>query len=496
MAIEEKEEQSTNLKDLIELVERDPIPTNIFTIEDTDTMVILGKLNAVIAHLKDIQATISSSDTKATQALESATQALESARDSISASNNALQASSEALASSNTALETANRAITTANACLASASEAKENASIALDKANSAEQKADTALTNSENALNRAIEADTKADSAITQAGGASSQANIAVSTANEANTNAETAYNTATEANSKADNAINTANEANNKASSAESKANDALSRIIEGLGTKIFNTLGQIMSEAKFTGHNGINVDMSEDDSNSFDIRLDDTITTAIEDTHKKAQANAEDIVNITDMLAGVEESVETTLPNRITATETKNTEQDTTIANLATQLMEYITELRNKNTEQDTTIDSKINKVSGSSNYIPKFTSSGITSSGILASRVVFSNDTILGSSSSVVEITLYKDGSNVNKIYLQWGKMTTSSSGSSYFTFPKSFTSASSYTAVATPHEQGAYAHVNVSNISGSQVRFGLRYQGGLYAEPITWLAIGW
>lgn len=488
MAIEEKEEQSTNLKDLIELVERDPIPTNIFTIEDTDTMVILGKLNAVIAHLKDIQTTISSSDTKATQALESATQALESARDSISASNNALQASSEALASSNTALETANRAITTANACLASASEAKENASIALDKANSTEQKADTALTNSENALNRAIEADTKA-------GEASSQANIAVSTANEASTNAETAYNTATEANSKADNAINTANEANNKASSAESKANDALSRIIEGLGTKIFNTLGQIMSEAKFTGHNGINVDMSEDDSNSFDIRLDDTITTAIEDTHKKAQANAEDIVNITDMLAGVEESVETTLPNRITATETKNTEQDTTIANLATQLMEYITELRNKNTEQDTAIDSKISKVSGT-NYIPKITSSGITSSGILASRVVFSGDTILGSSSNVVEITLYKDGSNVNKIYLQWGKMTTSNSGSSYFTFPKSFTSATSYTAVATPHEQGAYAHVNVTNISGSQVRFGLRYQSGLYAEPITWIAIGW
>ena len=46
---------ATKLIDLIEDVTQDDLPTNIFTIEDEDPMVILGKLNEVIGWLKELQ---------------------------------------------------------------------------------------------------------------------------------------------------------------------------------------------------------------------------------------------------------------------------------------------------------------------------------------------------------------------------------------------------------------------------------------------------------
>ena len=54
--LEEHENQETSLQDLIDLVERDDLPTNEFTIQDKDPMVILGKLNEVIANLQTISA--------------------------------------------------------------------------------------------------------------------------------------------------------------------------------------------------------------------------------------------------------------------------------------------------------------------------------------------------------------------------------------------------------------------------------------------------------
>ena len=57
--LEENETQETNLQDLIDLVERDDLPTNEFTIEDKDPLVILGKLNEVIANLETLNSTIS-----------------------------------------------------------------------------------------------------------------------------------------------------------------------------------------------------------------------------------------------------------------------------------------------------------------------------------------------------------------------------------------------------------------------------------------------------
>ena len=228
---------ATYLKDLIETISED-IPTNIFTIEDEDPHVILGKINEVIKNLKNLQSTINSSDAKSQEALQNSINALNSAKNSLESSNLALDSSNTALATANASLDSSNTALATANASL---------------------EKSNEALNNSQEALNK-----------------------------------------------------------------------------VNEGVGTKVYDTHNTILETAKFTGHNGINVDMSEDDTNTFDIRLDQDITTALEETHtttetlkSRVSANEQDIINITDMLAGVEEKVDSELPNRITNLETTLTE-----------------------------------------------------------------------------------------------------------------------------------------------------------------------
>lgn len=212
--IEEHENQETSLQDLIDLVERDDLPTNEFTTEDKDPMVILGKLNEVIAYLQTLQATISASDSKANEALQKAIQAIADATQALSVANgidakatqaldNAIEAvgsANTALSASNTALSTANTAISTANTALSSANSAVETAESALNTAESAETKADTAIT-----------------------------------TANEAKTTAEGIDTKATTALANSQTAVSTAN-------TAETKAQEAIEQVIGGLGTKVY--------------------------------------------------------------------------------------------------------------------------------------------------------------------------------------------------------------------------------------------------------------
>ena len=148
--IEEHENQETSLQDLIDLVERDNLPTNEFTIEDKDPMVILGKLNEVIAYLQTLQATINASDSKANEALQQAIQAVTNAIEAISTANTALSAS-------NTALSTANTAISTANTALSSANSAVETASNAVSTANSANTTANEAKSTAQEALDQVV---------------------------------------------------------------------------------------------------------------------------------------------------------------------------------------------------------------------------------------------------------------------------------------------------------------------------------------------------
>lgn len=147
--IEEHENQETSLQDLIDLVERDDLPTNEFTTEDKDPMVILGKLNEVIAYLQTLQATINASDSKANEALQRAIQAVANAIEAVGTANTALSAS-------NTALSTANTAISTANTALSSANDAVETATTLGSEANN---KADNAVTQANEALRVAQEA-------------------------------------------------------------------------------------------------------------------------------------------------------------------------------------------------------------------------------------------------------------------------------------------------------------------------------------------------
>lgn len=300
MAIEEKEAQETLLKELIEKVEKDPIPTHIFTTEDTDPLVLLGKLNEIIAKLKDLRALYVSSDAKATQALDNAI--------------NALSNATQALQSANTALSTANTAIDTANTAL-------DTANTAIDISNDAVDTA-TAL-------------------------------------GNEAK---ETAETLGTQANTKADNAVNQANE-------ALRVAQEALSQIVEGLGSKVYDISGNLLSNAKFRGDNGINVDMGEDDPETFDIRLDDTITQAIEDNNTLAQNNKSSIESINEDIAGINEDItgikqaQASDSLAIVELQSKNLTQDEEITNAKnnmTYLAERITATENENTRQNTHID----------------------------------------------------------------------------------------------------------------------------------------
>lgn len=147
--LEEHENQETSLQDLIDLVERDDLPTNEFTIQDKDPMVILGKLNEVIAYLQTLQATINASDSKANEALQRAIQALANAIEAVDTANTALSGS-------NTALSTANTAISTANTALSSANDAVETATTLGSEANN---KADNAISQANEALRVAQEA-------------------------------------------------------------------------------------------------------------------------------------------------------------------------------------------------------------------------------------------------------------------------------------------------------------------------------------------------
>ena len=149
--IEEHENQETSLQDLIDLVERDDLPTNEFTIEDKDPMVILGKLNEVIANLETLNSTINASDTKANEALQQAIQAVTNAIEAVSTANTALS-------ESNTALSTANTAISTANTALSSANSAVETASNAVSTANRANTTANEAKSTAQEALDQVVE--------------------------------------------------------------------------------------------------------------------------------------------------------------------------------------------------------------------------------------------------------------------------------------------------------------------------------------------------
>lgn len=317
---EEKEKQTTSLKDLIELVERDSIPTNEFTIEDKDPLVILGKLNEVVAYLESLQATINSSDTKANEALTKAKQAIADATQALDVANGIDAKATQALTNAVNAVATANTALNASNTALNTANTALDTANTALDSSNSAVETANIANTKATNAVN----------------------------TANNAKNIAEGIDAKATNALTNSNTAINTANSASSTANEAKSTANEALNQVVSGLGTKVYrdselltnfdvkpieqniaNNTTAINNEAT-TRANAVNAldDAKVDKVSGKQLSTED-YTTA-EKTKLAGLYNYND----TQVKADI-----TALQTRATNIETKNTEQDTAIANEAT-------------------------------------------------------------------------------------------------------------------------------------------------------------
>lgn len=317
---EEKEKQTTSLKDLIELVERDSIPTNEFTIEDKDPLVILGKLNEVVAYLESLQATINSSDTKANEALTKAKQAIADATQALSVANGIDAKATQALTNAINAVATANTALNASNTALDTANTAIDTANTALDSSNSAVETANIADTKATNAVNTA-------DSAKNIAEGIDAKA-----------TNALTNSNTA----------INTANIASSTANEAKSIADEALNQVVSGLGTIVYrdselltnfdvkpieeniaNNTTAINNEATTRANAVKALDDAKVDKVSGKQLSTEDYTTA-EKTKLAGLYNYND----TQVKADI-----TALQTRATNIETKNTEQDTAIANEVT-------------------------------------------------------------------------------------------------------------------------------------------------------------
>lgn len=213
--IEETESQEQSLDELIERVEQDDLPTNIYTNETTDPMVLLGKINEVIGYLRTLQGTIESSDTKATQALASAIQALETANTALSSSSTALTNANQALSTANTAISSANTAVETANTASTTATEAKQTAEGIASTANQALSTAQSANTTANSASATANSASATATEAKQTAEDIAGTANQALTTANNASATANSASTTATNANITANNANSTAQQA-----------------------------------------------------------------------------------------------------------------------------------------------------------------------------------------------------------------------------------------------------------------------------------------
>ena len=248
MALEEKEFTETNLNELIDIVERDAIPTNEFTTQDIDKYVLLGKLNEIEQHLRNISGLVSNSDTKANNALEQAIKAIQNATTALDSSNLALDSSNTALATANEAISTANNALENVVVSIDTSNEAKEIAQNALNLINDANTKADNAVSVANSALSTANTANINAFDAEETANNADLKADNAVSVANNANTKADDANTKADNANTKADNAVSVANSANTTANNADASANEAkeiansaLNQVVSGLGTKV---------------------------------------------------------------------------------------------------------------------------------------------------------------------------------------------------------------------------------------------------------------
>lgn len=418
---------ATNLIDLIDKINADDLPTNEFTIEDKDPMVILGKLNEVISYLQTLQATINASDSKANEALQRAIQAVADATQALSVANGiddkatqALANAIEAVSSANTALSASNTALSTANTAISTANTALSSANSAVDTAESAETKADTAIT-----------------------------------TANGAKTTAEGIDAKATTALSKSQTALSTANTADSKADTAVETAQNALDQVTAGLGTKVYRDTLLL---------NSLDIKPIEDD-----IADNTTAITALQsgkvDKVTGKQLSTEDFTTAeknklaelnnyddTQMQANI-----TALQTRATNIETKNTEQDTAITNLQTQIVTKVDKVTGKGLSTNDFTTELLNKLNGIASGAQVNTINSVAgyTGNVTATNLITAILTgKVGYGIAIDSQSLSKNGyiKFNNGLLIQWGEVRSSGTREHTVTFPLAYTTL--YTVVAT------------------------------------------
>lgn len=279
---------------LLEKIEKDDLPTNVFDVEGTDPLVLLGKMNEIIGQLENFQSSVNTSNSTANEALSKAEDAVDTSGQALSNANTALGTANQAIGTANTAIETANQSLETAQEAEDVAGQALSNSNTALNTANTAIDTANTALGTANTALSTSQSANTTASQALDTANNANATANSALESAGTANTTAETAKNIAETANQNSNQAVTTANEAKGiaetanqnsgqavtTANEAKSTAENALEQVTQGLGTKVYDNSGNLLNETTFEGSNGINVDMDATSHKNFVISIDQQI------------------------------------------------------------------------------------------------------------------------------------------------------------------------------------------------------------------------
>ena len=307
------ENNSDFIQILLEKIEKDDLPTNVFDVEGTDPLVLLGKMNEIIGQLENFQSTVNTSNTTANEALSKANDAVDTSGQALSNANTALSTANQAIGTANQAIKTANQSLETAQEAEDVAGQALSNSNTALNTANTAIDTANTALGTANTALSTSQSANTTSSQALDTANTANATANSALESAGTANTTAETAnqnsnqaVTTANEAKGIAETANQNSGQAVTTANEAKETAENALEQVTQGLGTKVYDNSGNLLNQTTFTGSNGINVDMDATSHKNFVVSIDQSVTEQISQNETDINEHTSQIATINDTLS----------------------------------------------------------------------------------------------------------------------------------------------------------------------------------------------
>lgn len=338
------ESNETIIDSLIDKVEEDAVPLNTkFDINETDPLVLLGKMNEIVSKLKDIKSLVEQTEINSSTALDEVYAMLDEVNNALTSVN-----------------DLATKSEDNYNKAIASLENAIDSLNNAIDTLNNAIEEQQTTIAKNE---------DFKAD-VTSEINDYKGEVNGKIDDFNATLTDYSNTINNFTQSVDTTIDAFNT--QINNFQTTIDEytqKVNDLESKVHQSLGTTLTDTNGNALTTASITGENGINVDMSEDNPNEFDIRLDNTITESIEALNTQVSTNTNNIGAIQTELGEHEQSnteefsnlsaLIQNIQNDLTASDTRITQNEDDIVNLTTMLAET-EELATKTSENSKTYD----------------------------------------------------------------------------------------------------------------------------------------